>query len=195
MLRLRPPTALFVGLVTLTHTGGCTRPSATIPNRASAVLSPNTPTERVGRIVHFLEACPYWQRYSMGKKYTSRRLAIEKNMMEIARFETWEVRKAIVQYLGEPDKDVWMRQWNIHVLNRLIFAVPRFEKGTLPPYRVVPPWNIGHHDRFDILWPWESQGDGSFHLRVEVMGPSSGPIPDPLQQFDVFLKVYGRRKL
>lgn len=195
MLWLRRAIFVLCSFLILPFTSGCTNQAARVRATISDASLPNTTVERVARVVHFLEECPYWERYSTGEKYASRRLKIEENMMQVSNFATAEIRQAVVQYLRRPVESRPPRENNIHVLNRLIFAVPQFKKGTLPPNGVYPPWSITHYDRFDILWPWEQRSNGSFHLRVDAIGGSSGPNIDPLEQFDVFLRIYGRRKL
>ena len=155
------------------------------------------------RIFDLLVSTPRWETIDRDDKIDQTKL--DAAFVKISTFETKDIRAAIVRYRdlylnglkpGAQPEAKPLSIFNLVVLNRFIFAVPEHPSEEklkqIPFYLSMPaPRNDGIAD---LLWPVTIAANGRPMLTGDFY-TNSGPLPDPVREFEIFDAVFGRRKL
>ena len=117
----------------------------------------------------------------------------------ISKFGNDSIRAAMKRYYDHifdgSEKQSYMSVSTLVLLNRYLFAVPewleREELDRFPFYFSISVPEEGN--KVNLLWPLGQSKSGDLTL-ISAFAMGSGPPPDPLGEFDVFLERFGRRK-
>jgi len=157
---------------------------------------------KVDEVYKILVATPLWECLDDSVKGNAAREQININFSKIALYETSVIRDAVEAYLSQCfggknyNPKLIFSVYSISILNRFIFNVPeiitRKELDKLPFYFVG--MTLPHDEiNVNLLWPVTRAKDGSLKL-TGFMETYSGPQAQPLSEFDIFNKTFGRRK-
>jgi hypothetical protein len=187
-MRFRPVALTLALLGPLSALGCCAKQGGAATSRRpeprTEVLQENDPTRQpllVAAVVEELRTAPSWLQLTTAGE----RQELVHTLKRVASRDPSVVRLAIQVYLSDAiAEDYVLRQGNVLVLNRLIFAVP--SEG---PVLHFNDWN-GPPDR--PLWPLEQE-----HAGLRLVGRPHmhfGPLFDGLAEFDYCWAQYGLRK-
>ncbi|MGC4073936.1 MAG: hypothetical protein QM760_15790 [Nibricoccus sp.] len=152
----------------------------------------------VDEVFTLLTSTPSWPLLDVGDE--EKRKQIDRVYIEISRYDSAAIRVAMEKYIHcstEIEKHNVKHSFsvfNLMVLNRFVFNVPerisKEEAGKLPFYlgMAAPQDDKSIH----LLWPLVVTKDMGVVLREQFYA-RGGPLPDPLGEFDVFGKAFGRR--
>jgi hypothetical protein len=163
------------------------------------ILLPSTlgASKDADAVFKLLITAPKWS--MLGEKDDAKREKITEIFTTVAHYDTATIRIAVKRIIycnrGNFNPDVGnFCLFNLMALNRFVFNVPEFisnnELDKIPFYLGMRLPEEG--DMVKILWPLSKASDNKVRL-TSLFYANSGPLPNPLDEFDSFAKVFGRR--
>jgi hypothetical protein len=164
----------------------------------SAQVTGNMKNNETDMILKLLISAPVWD--MIDKNDDAARDKITTIFTMIAHYDTASIRAAAeryVQYNRQGPECPFGDQisiFNLMALNRFVFNVPEFiteeEFSAFSSYLKMYMPREGN--KVWILWPLSKTSDGKVKLTA-LFCANSGPLPDPLTEFDRFEAKFGRR--
>lgn len=148
----------------------------------------STTGETPSQVVRILESCPAWSSANANKR------EIIASLQRLSTNQTSVLRSGIEQFVAKCQSENAYDVGNmskLFVLNRFVFSVPERDRYDGPFFGG---WEGIPHDQKEmrILWPLSHAKDGQLQLTGTFAG-YSGHLYLAVQEFDYFLKKYGRR--
>ena len=156
------------------------------------------PNAAVDRVFALLSSAPSWPVLDVNDNV--KRKQIDEAYSKVAQYEDATIRAAMEEYVrccldnNNCGSAQGFSVFNMIVLNRFVFNVPeRMSKETLKALPFYLGMGVPQDEKSEnILWPVTVAKDGSVVLTAQFYA-HDGPLPDPLREFDIFEKTFGRR--
>jgi len=156
----------------------------------------------VDEVFTLLVSTPPWTMLGNRVVDDAKRKQIDETFSMVARYDDAVIRAAMVKYIdcswkggvSACEYEANLSIENLTVLNRFVFNVP--ERISREYFDEIP-FYIGKGGSIDdmgvnMLWPLVVQENGAVALKALAV-TTGGPQPNPLAEFDIFQKTFGRR--
>jgi hypothetical protein len=133
-----------------------------------------------------LDRCPEWTQLNGDDRGAKQKILL--CLAQISTNDIRDIRIGVTKFLHTQRGQA--ESGKIFLLNRYLFNVPELGE---PDDSIVTPWHSPTRSgRLDLLWPFSLMPKGDLELTGNFKG-YTGESYRPLDEFDYFLKTYGRR--